>query len=315
MKKKIIMDCDPGIDDALAIIMALASEKLEVMAVTTVAGNQTQEKILKNAKNILKLCEREDITIAAGNDRPLLQELFIADEIHGESGLGGVFLEESNMEISELKAWDLMAKLVRENEGEITLVGTGPLTNIALFIRTYPELLDKIKGICIMGGACFGGNVTPHAEFNIYVDPEAAAVVFGSGIKVVMCGLDVTLKAQLCREEIEKISEIGNKTGKVVAELMDYYIDAINRFFQADKEYIEGAHLHDPCTIAYLEDESIFTSKDCNVEIELNGKFTRGSTVVDYSHITGKPLNATVVFDLNREKLINLLMDSVRKHK
>ena len=315
MKKKIILDCDPGIDDAVAIIMALASEKLDIMAITTVAGNQTQEKILKNAKNILKLCGREDILLAKGNEKPLLQELFIAEDIHGENGLGGVFLEESNMEISGLKAWDLMAKLVRENEGEITLIGTGPLTNIAIFMKTYPELLDKVKGICIMGGACFGGNVTPQAEFNIYVDPEAASIVFNSGIKIIMCGLDVTLKAQLYREEIEEIKKIDNKTGEVVARLMEYYIKTTTKFFMADDEHDEGAHLHDPCTIAYMEDESIFTVKDCNVEVELNGEFTRGSTVVDYNQTMGKPLNASVVFDLDRKKLINLLMDSVKKYR
>ena len=315
MKKKIILDCDPGLDDAVAIIMALASENIELMAITTVAGNQTQEKILKNAKNILKLCEREDVILARGNEKPLLQELFVAEEIHGESGLGEVFLEESNMEISDLKAWDLMAKLIKENEGEITLVGTGPLTNIAIFIKTYPELLNKIKGICIMGGACFGGNVTPQAEFNIYVDPEAAAIVFKSGIKVIMCGLDVTLKAQLYREEIEEIRHTGNRVGVVVAELMDYYIKRTTKFFLADEEHEEGAHLHDPCTIAYMDDESIFVSEDCNVEVELAGEFTRGSTVVDYNKVMEKPLNASVVFDLDREKLITLLKKSIKKYR
>ncbi|MEG0371415.1 MAG: pyrimidine-specific ribonucleoside hydrolase RihA [Clostridium sp.] len=306
-KRPVILDCDPGHDDAIALILAFSSDKLDVKAVTVVGGNQTLEKTVLNTLKVLSFANI-DVKVAKGADRPLMRDLIIAPEVHGESGLDGPELPEPTLKIEDMEAVELMAKIVSESDEKITLVPTGALTNIARFLLAYPNLKDKIELISLMGGAADGGNWTPSAEFNILVDPEAAKVVFDSGIKIVMAGLDVTHKALIYKEDIERIRSVNNKVAIMVAELMDFF----------EKFHMEtgfnGSPLHDPCAVAYLIDPSIFTSKLCNVEIETQGEHTLGSTVTDYMGITNKPKNVNVLFDVNREKFVDMLVKAVEKY-
>lgn len=309
MKKiPVIMDCDPGHDDAIALMLALGNEKIDVKAVTTSAGNQTPEKTLNNALRVLSFLGRDDIEVAQGALKPLMRDLIIAPEVHGDSGLDGPYIPEPSFKASERRAVDVIADVLRNSEEKVTLIPTGPLTNIATFLLTYPELRDKIERISLMGGAADGGNWTPSAEFNILVDPEAADVVFKSGVPIVMCGLDVTHKAQVYDEDIEKFRGLSNATGKLVAELLDFFA-----IFHKDERFgFKGAPLHDPCAVAYVIDPSIIETKKCHVEIETKGEFTLGATVVDYNDISRKEKNADVAFNIDREKFIEMIYDAVK---
>ncbi|MGS0724227.1 nucleoside hydrolase, partial [Shewanella sp. 30m-9] len=222
MKRPVILDCDPGHDDAISLILALSSAKLDVLAVTTSAGNQTPDKTLKNALRVLTLLGRHDIPVASGAPKPLARELIIADNVHGESGLDGPKLPDPAFAPVEQTAIELMGDKVRNSKQPVTLVPTGPLTNIALFLAAHPELHSNIDSIVLMGGAAGVGNWTPAAEFNIFVDPEAADMVFKSGLPIVMCGLDVTHEAQIMDEDIERIRAINNPIAQCVAELLDF---------------------------------------------------------------------------------------------
>lgn len=224
MALPVILDCDPGHDDAIALILALASPELKVLAVTTSAGNQTQEKTLNNALRILTLLGRDDIPVAAGAPKPLARELIIADNVHGESGLDGPTLPDPAFAPQAMTALELMVKCLRESPEPVTLVPTGPLTNIALLLAAYPELKPNIARIVLMGGAAGAGNWTPAAEFNIYVDPEAADMVFQSGIPITMCGLDVTHEAQVMDEDIARVRAIANPVARCVAGLLDFFM-------------------------------------------------------------------------------------------
>lgn len=309
MKKiPVIMDCDPGHDDAIALMLALGNEKIDVKAVTTSAGNQTPDKTLNNALRVLSFLGRDDIEVAQGALKPLMRDLIIAPEVHGDSGLDGPYIPEPSFKASERTAADVIADVLRNSEEKVTLIPTGPLTNIATFLLTYPELRDKIERISLMGGAADGGNWTPAAEFNILVDPEAADVVFKSGVPIVMCGLDVTHKAQVYDEDIEKFRGLSNATGKLVAELLDFFA-----IFHKDERFgFKGAPLHDPCAVAYVIDPSIIETKKCHVEIETKGEFTLGATVVDYNDISKKEKNADVAFNIDREKFIEMIYDAVK---
>lgn len=309
MKKlPIIIDCDPGHDDAVMLMLAVGCGLFDIRAITTSAGNQTQAKTLTNALKLISLLDVA-IPVYKGCEKPLFRELIIADYVHGEMGMDGPILPDPVCKPEPLSATEAIAKILTESPDKITLVPTGPLTNIALFLLTYPHLKPKIRRISLMGGGIFRGNMTPTAEFNIYVDPEAASVVFNSGVPITMCGLDVTHKALVFQEDIELFRSIGNKSGKVVAELMDFF----SIFYR--KERIElggGAALHDPCAIAWLIDPSLFTSKPCYVDVEVTGTLTTGTTVVDFYDVLKKTPNAEVVYDVDRERYINLIYEAVR---
>lgn len=306
-KKPIIMDCDPGHDDAIAILLALASDKLDVKAITTVAGNQTVEKTFNNALRVLSFVDKY-VPVAKGASEPLIRNLETAPEVHGESGLEGPELPEPTIEPSELSAIDLMVDVIMNSEEKITIVPTAALTNVATLFLTHPEVKDKIEEISLMGGACDGGNWTPSAEFNILVDPEAADIVFRSGVPITMCGLDVTHKAQIYKDEIEVIRGLGNKTSVMVAELLDFFA-----IFHKNEDFgFEGPPLHDPCAVAYLIDPTIFTTRKHFVEIETKGELTLGATVVDVRDMSGKEKNVNVVFDVDREKLFEMLCDAFK---
>jgi len=305
MRHPIIIDCDPGHDDAIAIVLALASPELEVKAITSSAGNQTPDKTLHNVLRMLTLADRTDIPVAGGAAKPLMRDLIIADNVHGESGLDGPKLPEPTFAPQDCTAVELMAKILRESETPVTLVATGPQTNVALLLNGYPQLHSKIDRIVIMGGSMSLGNWTPAAEFNIYVDPEAAGIVFQSGIPVVMAGLDVTHKAQIHEADIERFRAIGNPVSTVVAELLDFFL----RYHKDEKWGFTGAPLHDPCTIAWLLKPEIFTTLERWVGVETQGKYTQGMTVVDYYFLTGNKPNAQVMVDIDREAFVNLLAE------
>ncbi|QWL58493.1 pyrimidine-specific ribonucleoside hydrolase RihA [Aeromonas jandaei] len=308
MALPVILDCDPGHDDAIALILALASPELKVLAVTTSAGNQTPDKTLNNALRILTLLGRDDIPVAAGAPKPLARELIIADNVHGESGLDGPKLPDPAFAPQAMTGIELMARCLRESPEPVTLVPTGPLTNIALLLAAHPELKSKIARIVLMGGAAGAGNWTPAAEFNIYVDPEAADMVFKSGIPITMCGLDVTHEAQVMDEDIERVRAITNPVAQCVAGLLDFFM-----IYHRDPKWgFAGAPLHDPCTIAWLLNPALFHGVECRVDIETRGEHTVGMTVVDRYGLSGKPANALVLLGLDRAGFIDLLVERLR---
>lgn len=305
MALPIILDCDPGHDDAIAIVLALASPELDVKAITSSAGNQTPEKTLRNVLRMLTLLQRQDIPVAGGARKPLMRELIIADNVHGESGLDGPALPEPDFAPQNCTAVELMAKTLRESPQPVTIVATGPQTNVALLLNSHPELHEKIARIVMMGGAMVLGNWQPAAEFNIYVDPEAAEIVFQSGIPVVMAGLDVTHRAQIHDMDIERFRQVGNPVATIVAELLDFFME----YHKDAKWGFTGAPLHDPCTIAWLLKPELFTCVERWVGVETQGKYTQGMTVVDYYFLTGNQPNTTVLLDVDREGFVDLLAE------
>ncbi|MFQ9693043.1 MAG: pyrimidine-specific ribonucleoside hydrolase RihA [Klebsiella michiganensis] len=305
MALPVIIDCDPGHDDAIALVLALASPELNVKAVTSSAGNQTPDKTLRNVLRMLTLLKRPDIPVAGGALKPLMRELIIADNVHGESGLDGPALPEPGFAAQTFTAVELMAKTLRDSAEPVTIVATGPQTNVALLLNSHPELHAKIARIVIMGGAMVLGNWQPAVEFNIYVDPEAAEIVFQSGIPVVMAGLDVTHKAQIHVEDIERFRRIGNSISTIVAELLDFFLE----YHKDEKWGFVGAPLHDPCTIAWLLKPEMFTTVERWVGVETQGKYTQGMTVVDFYNLTGRKPNATVMLDVDRQAFVDLLAE------
>lgn len=309
MSKKIILDCDPGHDDALALTMAVASPKIDLLAVTTSAGNQTPDKTLNNAMRMLTLLHREDIPVAQGNQTPLVKPLETAPEVHGKTGLDGADLPDPDFKVQDMTAIELIAKTLRENDEKVTLVVTGPMTNAALFLRVYPDLAkQKIDQIVFMGGAMGLGNWRPSVEFNIFVDPEAAKIVLNFGIPLVMAPLNVTHQAQIMKDEIEQIGEINNPVGKAFYGLLNFF----EQYHENPKWGFKGAPLHDPCTIAWLIDPTMFKSDKMNVDVETQGELTRGETVCDYYTLTDKPKNTEVLLGIDREKFIDLVMTSIK---
>lgn len=315
MKKPVILDCDPGHDDAVAIFMALASEKLDVKAITTSAGNQIPEKTYLNARKLLALANREDVEVAQGAPGPLKRKLIIAENVHGKTGLDGAELPLPTVPKSKRNALSAMAEIISESKEKVTIIPTGPLTNIATLLLAYPHLKSKIELISLMGGACFGGNYTPNAEFNIYVDPEAADIVFRSGVPIAMFGLDVTLKAQLFDEDINRIRNLGTRTGDVFAGLLDFFSKTTTMPFLAEPGHIEGIHMHDPCAVAYVIDPTLFTMVETNVEVVTADGPTLGCTVVDYNNTTNNPKNGLVGFDVDCKRFTDLLYTSLASFK
>ncbi|WP_312079734.1 pyrimidine-specific ribonucleoside hydrolase RihA [Leclercia sp.] len=305
MALPIILDCDPGHDDAIALVLALASPELDVKAVTSSAGNQTPDKTLRNVLRMLTLLKRTDIPVAGGAVKPLMRELIIADNVHGESGLDGPALPEPGFAPQHCTAVELIAKILRESAEPVTLVATGPQTNVALLLNSHPELHAKIARIVIMGGAMGLGNWTPAAEFNIFVDPEAAEIVFQSGIPVVMAGLDVTHNAQIMAEDIARFRAINNPVARTVAELLDFFME----YHKTEKWGFQGAPLHDPCTIAWLLKPEIFTTARRWVGVETQGKYTQGMTVVDYYFLSGNEPNTEIMLNIDRQAFVDLLAE------
>lgn len=308
-KFKVIHDCDPGHDDAMALLLSGASPEIEILAITTCCGNQTIEKTTYNVQRICTLLGI-DVPIGMGRPGPMLQDPITAANIHGQSGLDGPQLPEPTVPVSELCAVELMAKTLRESPEPVTIISTGPMTNTGCLLVAHPELKPKIRQIALMGGGLKHGNWTPAAEFNILVDPEAADLVFRSGIPILMAGLDVTLKALILEEDIARIRAIGTRVSQVVADWMDF-------FYRFHREIgYTGAPLHDPCAVAALIRPELFDIRGYHVEIETEGEFCRGATVGAEPGMTDKslPVNARCVVGLDREGFVDLIVDAVRHY-
>lgn len=308
--RPIIIDCDPGQDDAIALLLAFASpEELEVAAVTTVGGNVPLPLTHLNARKLGELAGRADVPVHAGCPGPILKPLVTASHIHGESGLEGADLPEPAAPLRPEHAVDVIVDAaMRRPEGTLTLVPTGPLTNVALALVKEPRIAPRLKEIVLMGGGRAEGNVTPVAEFNIWVDPHAAAVVFNSGVPIVMHGLDVTHKAITTPERLAAIAGIGTRVGRVASGLLDFY----NRF-DAERYGTPGAPLHDPCTIAYLLKPDLFAGKDCFVAVETAGDLTLGTTVVDWWDAWKKPANAKVIDRVDADGFFRLIVERLAR--
>jgi|YelNatPaOPRAMG01_1025707.scaffolds.fasta_scaffold10988_6 ribosylpyrimidine nucleosidase len=309
-KQKIILDVDPGHDDAAAIMLAAVAPNIDLLAITVVAGNQTLEKTSINALNVCSVAGISNIPVAAGMSRPLVREQVIAANIHGETGLDGPHFGEPTVKLDKRHAVDLIIELLMRSEGDITLVPTGPLTNIAMAIRKEPRIVPKIKQIVLMGGAYQLGNYTPAAEFNIYADPEAAHIVFTCGRPITMMGLDLTRQALARQEEVARIRSIGNKASILFAELMEFFSKTQKEVFGWD-----APPLHDPTTIAWLIDPTCIETKPMYVAIELRGEHTYGRTVCDYYGVTGKQPNAQVAIKLNYRKFWDIMYDTYKLYE
>ena len=301
----IVIDCDPGHDDAIALLLALASPELELLGVTTVAGNQSLEKTTANAIRVLELVGRGDVPVAPGAERPLVRELVVADWVHGESGLDGPALAAPVATPQDVHAVDLIADVVRSSPERITVVPTGPLTNLALFLARHPDLAERLERIVLMGGAIAEGNVTPAAEFNVWADPEAAARVFASGLDVTMIGLDVTHKALFLPAHAERLRTAG-RTGAFVAELADFF----HRFHRETYGF-PGSPIHDAVAVAHVARPGLVTVTERHVAVETHSELCRGRTVVDLWRRTGNLPNAHVAVDIDADAFLDLLVERI----
>jgi purine nucleosidase len=275
MPQKILLDCDPGLDDALALLLAHGDPNIELVAVTTVGGNVSLAKTTKNALELREYLGFTDVPVAAGAGEPLSGPVQSAEHVHGEDGLGNVILPKATIAASASHAVDLIIDTVRASPGEIHLVATGPLTNIALALRREPRLVDLVASFTIMGGSYTRGNATPAAEFNIYADPEAASAVFAAGWRVTMVGLDLTLQAIVDEGVVDRMHQLGRLGVELIAPLATFWTNPL------DDEW-DGQALHDVCAVAYVARPDLFQTKPARVDVELAGEFTRGETVVDF---------------------------------
>lgn len=311
MPRKIIIDTDPGQDDAVAILLALASpEDIDVLGITAVAGNVPLELTAKNARIICELAGHPETPVFAGCDRPLGRDLVTAEHVHGQTGLNGPVLPDPKMPLQDMHGVDFIIETLRnEPSGTVTLCPLGPLTNIATALTRAPDIAERIQQIVLMGGAYFEvGNITPTAEFNIYVDPQAADIVMKSGVDIVIMPLDVTHKALVTKPRNDAFRAIGNKAGTAVAQMTDFF-----ERFDREKYGSDGAPLHDPCVTAYLIQPELFTGREINVAIETESELTMGMTVADWWHVTDRPANALFIGDIDADGFFALLTDRVAR--
>lgn len=308
MTRKVIIDTDPGQDDAVAILLALASPEIEVLGITAVAGNVPLPLTHKNARIVCELAGRTDIPVFAGCEAPLKRRLVTAEHVHGKTGLDGIDLPDPRMPLQQTNAVDFIVDTLRtQPSGSVTLCPLGPLTNIAAAFQRAPDVAGRVQRIVLMGGAYFEvGNITPAAEFNIFVDPEAAETVFGSGVGLVVMPLDVTHKALVTRPRIEAFRNLGTKVGHAVAAWTDFF-----ERFDREKYGSEGAPLHDPAVIAYLLEPELFAGRRINVEIETRSDLTRGMTVADWWGVTDRKANAVFMGDVDAETFFTLLVQRI----
>jgi purine nucleosidase len=310
MPRQIIIDTDPGQDDAVAILLALASPELEVLGITAVAGNVPLALTQKNARIVCELAGRSDMAVYAGCDAPLVRKLVTAEHVHGKTGLDGPQLADPVMPLQAEHAVDYIIDTLRSApSGTITLCPLGPLTNIAQAFRKAPDIIERVQEIVLMGGAYFEvGNITPAAEFNIYVDPEAAAEVFLAGVPLVVMPLDVTHKALTTQARVDAFRAMGTRVGDMVAEWTNFF-----ERFDKEKYGSEGAPLHDPCVIAYLLQPELFTGRHVNVVVETGSDLTLGMTVADWWRVTDRAPNAMFMGDLDADGFFALLTDRLAR--
>lgn len=311
----VIIDCDPGHDDMVALVLALGSEKLDVKAITNVAGNKVMEKVNRNTLNILNYCGVDHVPVAAGAERPIVREYARKDTdgCHGATGLDGFdFPKENPLRLSEKRAIEVMADVVRNSEKKVTFICTGPLTNMGLFLRAFPDLHEKIERISIMGGTCHFILTEPFMEFNTYLDAEATKIVFESGIPLTMYGYDVTYSVLYHEDFLEKLENIGNQTGDMMAKLLKEFMGLHNRVWID----LGGAPVHDACAVSGVIDPSVITKSEMMyVQIPLQSGPLSGATVCDYAHRSGKPANVEVVFAMDNEKFFDMILKSASNLK
>ena len=304
-KTPLIIDCDPGQDDAINLFMACAArDAFDILGITTVAGNVGLDKTTRNARILCEIAGHTNIPVHAGCDAPLHYPLATAEEVHGQDGLDGVDIYEPAMPVQEQHAVDFIIETLRQSPAPVTLVPTGPLTNISEVLTRAPDVKTKIKEIVLMGGAMReGGNITPSAEFNIYVDPHAAKIVWESGVPIVAFGLDVTHKVLTSQDVLTRVKALGNPVADAAYAIMRDYAR-----FDSAKYGTDGGPLHDPCTIAYLIKPELFAMKTCNVQVEADSPLTRGHTAVDFWHTTDAPKNTRWAYDVDRDGFFDLLI-------
>lgn len=306
-KQKVIIDCDPGHDDAVALAFAANSPELEIVGITCVAGNVDVEHTSTNALKICELVGMTSVPIVKGMPQPLLTELLTASHVHGKSGLDGVTLPEPSLALHPGHAVDFLIDSLLASNKDITLIPTGPLTNIAMAILREPRIIEHIPQIVLMGGSMGMGNVTASAEFNIYADPEAAKIVFDAGIPLTMVGLDVTHQAILTREHITEIRAHGTPISEAFASLLSFYLDAYVKL-----GFPHGGAMHDPCAVAAVCDPSLLKTEWMRVDIETKGEFTRGRTVCALGWMSGKAPNVRVAVDIDAERFLKMLIERLR---
>jgi purine nucleosidase len=310
MARRVIFDTDPGQDDAVAILAALASPELDVLGIVTVAGNIPLHHTTRNALRLVELAGRSEVPVHAGCDRPMRRRLVTAEHVHGPTGLDGPDWPEVTTRVGAAHGVDVLIETVRTNpEKSVTILALGPLTNVAMALVKAPDIAVRLEGIVLMGGAYFEvGNITPAAEFNIFVDPEAAAIVFGAGVPLTVLPLDVTHQMRSTPERIEAFRGLGNKAGAAVAQMLSF-----SEGFDLKKYGWDGAPLHDPCVTAFLLQPEIFEGRQINVEIELASELTRGMTVADYWGVTDRPKNAFYVRSGDAEAFYALLLERIAR--
>jgi purine nucleosidase len=303
-----ILDCDPGHDDMVAILVAAADPRIDLLAITTVAGNGTLERTTHNALAVCSLAGIRDVPIAAGAAGPLVGTLRTAAHVHGESGLEGAELPRPDLPLAAEHAVDLMGRLLREAARPVTLVPTGPLTNVALLLRTYPDLGERLREIVLMGGSTDVGNVEPLAEFNVHVDPEAADVVFSSGLPVTMCGLNVTHQALATEAVLERLRGLGTPLADTVVRLLGFFRDRYRDIWG-----LPAPPVHDPVAVARVIDPALVRCVDAHVAVELHGTHTRGATVCDRVGVRGRTPNAKVAMELDAAGFWDLVVSAVQR--
>ena len=306
----VLLDCDPGHDDALAIVLAAASPAIDLLGITTVAGNQTLEKTTLNARRVCTVAGITSVPIAAGRAQPLHWRqhgrLRAAADIHGETGLDGPAFGEPTVQVEPADAVEFMRTVILAADRPVTLVATGPLTNVAALLLAHPEVAGRFGEIVVMGGSTERGNVTPYAEFNVAVDPEAADIVLGSGLPVTMCGLNVTHQALATGDVLDRIAALGTPLAGICVELLTFFAGSYRRVFGFD-----APPLHDPVAVARVIDPTVVTTVEANVAVELTGMHTRGATVVDLHGVTGRPPNARVAVGLDAGRFWDLVVAAV----
>ncbi|UBX50832.1 nucleoside hydrolase [Providencia alcalifaciens] len=308
MTKKIILDCDPGHDDAIAMLLAYGNPDIDLLAVTTVAGNQTLEKVTRNARAIAEMANIRGIPFAAGSARPLVREVEVAPDIHGDSGLDGPELPTPTLALDERHGVNVIIDTIMSHPPKtITLVPTGALTNIALAARLEPRIVERVKEVVLMGGGYHVGNWSPVAEFNIKIDPEAAHIVFNEKWPLTMVGLDLTHQALATPDVVAKIAEIDTKCSQFVVELLDFF----GKMYKQAQDF-DAPPVHDPCAVAYVIDPSVLTTQKVPVNIELTGTLTLGMTVADFRHPAPADCHTQVAVKLDRDKFWQMVIDALK---
>ena len=310
-RQRIIIDCDPGQDDAVALFLAMASpDELEILGITAVAGNVPLELTQRNVRLMCDIAGRGDIPVFAGCDRPMVRDLLTAEKVHGKTGIDGIEIVDPQTPLQQQHAVDFIVETLRAAEDEsVTLVPTGPLTNIGTVIDRAPDVLPKIRQLVIMGGAMReGGNYSPSAEFNILVDPHAADIVFRCGRPITSMGLDVTHQVLSTRARVERIRQLGNRVAAATAGMLGFF-----ERHDSKKYGVEGAPLHDPCTIAWLLAPELFEGKFCNLSVETQSELTMGHTAIDFWHVTDRPHNVNWIYSVDADGFYDLLTERLAR--